>query len=145
MMPDRIAALDQYVEQHVQQGMQELVRLCNQPSISSQGLGMQECAALVAELLRSRGIAAQVMETAGYPVVYGEYGTGERTLLLYNHYDVQPPEPLKQPRRSSLVDTLNICHTYPPPFALRIFTPQPAMLFQFGPELFSHFDRQFSG
>jgi len=96
MMPDRIAALDQYVEQHVQQGMQELVRLCNQPSISSQGLGMQECAALVAELLRSRGIAAQVMETAGYPVVYGEYGTGERTLLLYNHYDVQPPEPLEQ-------------------------------------------------
>ncbi len=49
MMPDRIAALDQYVEQHVQQGMQELVRLCNQPSISSQGLGMQECAALVVE------------------------------------------------------------------------------------------------
>jgi len=88
--------LIKYVEQHVQQSMQELVRLCNQPSISSQGLGMQECAALVAELLRSRGIAAQVMETAGYPVVYGEYGTGERTLLLYNHYDVQPPEPLEQ-------------------------------------------------
>jgi acetylornithine deacetylase/succinyl-diaminopimelate desuccinylase-like protein len=96
MMTDRIAALDQYVEQHVQQGMQELVRLCNQPSISSQGLGMQECAALVAELLRSRGIAAQMMETAGYPVVVGEYGTGERTLLIYNHYDVQPPEPLEQ-------------------------------------------------
>src|SRR5260370_8450654 len=96
MMTDRIAALDQYVEQHVQQGMQELVRLCNQPSISSQGLGMQECAVLVAALLRSRGIAAQVMETAGYPVVVGEYGTGEWTLLLYNAYDVQPPEPLDQ-------------------------------------------------
>lgn len=96
MMTDRIAALDQYVEQHVQQSMQELARLCNQPSISSQGLGMQECAALVAELLRSRGMAAQVMETSGYPVVVGEYGTGERTLLLYNHYDVQPPEPLDQ-------------------------------------------------
>jgi acetylornithine deacetylase/succinyl-diaminopimelate desuccinylase-like protein len=96
MMTDRIATLDQYVEQHVQQSMQELIRLCNQPSISSQGLGMQECAALVAELLRSRGIAAQVMETAGYPVVVGEYGTGERTLLLYNHYDVQPPDPLDQ-------------------------------------------------
>ena len=82
-MTDRIAALDQYVEQHVQEGMQELVRLCNQPSISSQGLGMQECAALVAELLRSRGIAAQVMETAGYPVVYGEYGTGERLSLIH--------------------------------------------------------------
>lgn len=95
-MTDRMTALDQYVEQHVQESMQELARLCNQPSISSQGLGMQECAALVAALLRSRGIAARVMETAGYPVVVGEYGTGERTLLLYNHYDVQPPEPLDQ-------------------------------------------------
>jgi acetylornithine deacetylase/succinyl-diaminopimelate desuccinylase-like protein len=95
-MIDRIAALDQYVELHVQESMQELARLCNQPSISSQGLGMRECATLVADLLRSRGIAAQVMGTGGYPVVFGEYGTGERTLLLYNHYDVQPPEPLDQ-------------------------------------------------
>src|SRR5215470_8120153 len=95
-MTDRMAALDQYVEQHVQQSMQELARFCNQPSISSQGLGMHECAALVAELLRSRGIAAELMETGGYPVVVGEYGTGERTLLLYNHYDVQPPDPLDQ-------------------------------------------------
>ena len=93
-MTDRMIGLDQYVEQHVQECMHELARLCNQPSISSQGLGMQECAALVAELLRSRGIAAQVMQTAGYPVVVGEYGTGERTLLLYNHYNVQPPKPL---------------------------------------------------
>ncbi len=95
-MIDRIAALDQYVGLHVQESMQELARLCNQPSISSQGLGMRECATLVADLLRSRGIAAQVMGTGGYPVVFGEYGTGERTLLLYNHYDVQPPEPLDQ-------------------------------------------------
>ncbi len=95
-MTDKVAALDQYIEQHVHESMQELVRLCNQPSISSQGLGMLECAALVADLLRSRGIAAQVMETGGYPVVFGEYGTGERSLLLYNHYDVQPPEPLDQ-------------------------------------------------
>src|SRR6266849_10230891 len=36
------------------------------------------------------------MENAGYPVVVGEYGTRERTLLVYNHYDVQPPEPLDE-------------------------------------------------
>ncbi len=28
-------------------------------------------------------------------MVFGEYGTGSRPLLLYNHYDVQPPEPLE--------------------------------------------------
>jgi acetylornithine deacetylase/succinyl-diaminopimelate desuccinylase-like protein len=90
-----IAALDQYVEQHVQASLRELAQLCNQPSISAQGLGMRECAALLAEMLRTRGITTQVMGTAGHPVVVGEYGTGDRTLLLYNHYDVQPPEPLE--------------------------------------------------
>jgi len=94
-MADKISALDQYVEQHVQEHMQELTRLCNQPSVSAQGLGVRECADLVAELLRSHNIAAQVMETGGHPVVVGTYGTGKRTLLLYNHYDVQPPEPLE--------------------------------------------------
>ena len=94
-MTANISALDQYVEQHVQESMQELAGLCNQPSVSAQGQGIRECANLVADLLRSRGVAVQVMETAGNPVVFGEYGTGNRTLLLYNHYDVQPPEPLE--------------------------------------------------
>jgi acetylornithine deacetylase/succinyl-diaminopimelate desuccinylase-like protein len=94
-MTANVSALDQYIEQHVQESMQELARLCNQPSVSAQGLGMHECASLVADLLRSRGVAVQVMETTGNPVVLGEYGTGNRTLLLYNHYDVQPPEPLE--------------------------------------------------
>ena len=94
-MTANVSALDQYVEQHVQESMQELARLCNQPSVSAQGRGIHECASLVADLLRSRGVAVQVMETAGHPVVCGEYGTGDRTLLLYNHYDVQPPEPLE--------------------------------------------------
>ena len=35
------------------------------------------------------------METEGHPVVYAEVGDGERTLLSYGHYDVQPPEPLE--------------------------------------------------
>lgn len=95
-MTDRLSELDQFVEHHVQANMQELARLCQQPSISAQGQGIQECAELVAELLQSRGITAQVMETEGHPVVVGTYGTGDRALLLYNHYDVQPPEPLER-------------------------------------------------
>ena len=35
------------------------------------------------------------METEGHPVVYAEVGEGEKTLLSYGHYDVQPPEPLE--------------------------------------------------
>lgn len=90
-----LSALDYYIEQHVETGMQELARLCAQPSVSAQNLGIRECAGLVAEMLRSRGIAVKILETAGHPVVYGEYGSGARTILLYNHYDVQPPEPLE--------------------------------------------------
>lgn len=95
-MTNRLSLLDQFVEQHIDASMQELARLCRQPSISAQGAGIRDCAELVAELLQSRGIAAQVFETAGHPVVVGTYGTGDRTLLLYNHYDVQPPEPLER-------------------------------------------------
>lgn len=94
-MATKVAALDQYVEQRLQESMKELARLCNQPSISAQGQGIHECADLVADMLQARGFAVQVMETRGHPVVFGECGTGNRTLLLYNHYDVQPPEPLE--------------------------------------------------
>lgn len=93
-MTEQISTLDQYIDQQTHEYMQELARLCNQPSVSAQGLGMQACAELVAELLRTRGIATQVLKTDGFPVVLGEYGSGSRALLLYNHYDVQPPEPL---------------------------------------------------
>ena len=89
-------AVDKSINQRLDQNLEELSRLCAQPSISAQGLGMQECAELVAELLRKRGFKAEIKSTKGFPVVYGELpGRSERTLLLYNHYDVQPPEPLE--------------------------------------------------
>src|SRR5262245_44695313 len=57
---------------------------------------MPECAELVATLLRTRGFDAELMPTGGPPVVVGERaGRGHRALLVYNHYDVQPAEPLE--------------------------------------------------
>jgi hypothetical protein len=45
---------------------------------------------------RKARIYSQVMETEGAPVVFGERkGKSDKTLLIYNHYDVQPPEPLE--------------------------------------------------
>src|SRR5919198_1445485 len=54
------------------------------------------CAGLVAALLRARGLDAEVSPTdGGHPVVLAHArGTHTRSLLFYNHYDVQPPEPL---------------------------------------------------
>ena len=88
--------IDSYLESNLDQSIAELSKLVAQPSVGAQNLGMRECAALVSEMLKSRGFDVQVMDTRGAPVVYGERkGKSDRTLLIYNHYDVQPPEPLE--------------------------------------------------
>jgi acetylornithine deacetylase/succinyl-diaminopimelate desuccinylase-like protein len=47
-------------------------------------------------MLRARGFEVETIATDGAPVVFAELkGRGDRTLLFYNHYDVQPPEPLE--------------------------------------------------
>lgn len=72
-----------------------LYRLLRQPSISTQGIGVVECAELVKTILEEHGIPGRVLPTAGLPVVYGERTAGKdaNTILIYGHYDVQPPEP----------------------------------------------------
>lgn len=88
--------VDAYLEAHLDQSLDELAALVAQPSISAQKVGLHECAALVAQMLEKRGFAAQIHPTPGSPVVTAERkGRSERTLLIYNHYDVQPPEPLE--------------------------------------------------
>jgi acetylornithine deacetylase/succinyl-diaminopimelate desuccinylase-like protein len=90
------ARIDAYLDSRLDGSVQELSRLVAQPSVGAQNLGMTECAALVREMLRKRGFSADVLSTAGAPVVFGERpGRSEKTLLFYNHYDVQPAEPLE--------------------------------------------------
>ena len=90
------ADLDAYIAGNLDRWIAELSVLCAQPSVSAQGLGIGECAALVAEMLQRRGLSAEILPTTGHPVVFGEArGRSARTLLFYNHYDVQPPEPLE--------------------------------------------------
>lgn len=88
--------LDLYIEKNLDNNLEELKRYVAQPSISAQNLGLKECAALVKEMLERRGFKAEVMATDGAPVVFAERkGKSDKTLLIYNHYDVQPPEPLE--------------------------------------------------
>lgn len=88
--------LDSYLEKNLNQSLDELSALVAQPSVGAQNLGMKECAALVGEMLKKRGFTVRVMDTGGAPVVFGERrGKSDKTLLIYNHYDVQPPEPLE--------------------------------------------------
>ncbi|MBX6765138.1 MAG: M20/M25/M40 family metallo-hydrolase [Rubrobacteraceae bacterium] len=76
--------------------LEELVEFLRIPSISAQGgERFRECAGWVRRKLEDLGAEAEIFETGGHPVVYAELGEGERTLLSYGHYDVQPPEPLE--------------------------------------------------
>jgi acetylornithine deacetylase/succinyl-diaminopimelate desuccinylase-like protein len=91
-----IKAIDTAIKERTDQSLEELSRLCAQPSIAAQGLGMEPCAELVKEMLAARGFEVQILPTAGFPVVFAERkGRSDKTLLFYNHYDVQPPEPLE--------------------------------------------------
>lgn len=87
--------IDAYLESRLDASIAELSRLVAQPSVGAQNRGIPECAALVRDMLASRGFTAEVLGTEGAPVVYAERaGRSGKTLLFYNHYDVQPAEPL---------------------------------------------------
>ena len=93
---DNSNSIDHYLEEHLDSSIDELARLVAQPSVGAQNWGMEACADLVGEMLRKRGFNVQIMPTGGAPVVFAERaGRSPKTLLFYNHYDVQPPEPLE--------------------------------------------------
>jgi acetylornithine deacetylase/succinyl-diaminopimelate desuccinylase-like protein len=71
--------------------------LCREPSVSAEGRALETTATLVEELLSGSGFSTrQLRADDGPAAVYGEQrGRSDYTLLLYNHYDVQPPDPLE--------------------------------------------------
>ena len=80
--------IDENIDSHIE-AIQDLLK---QPSISAENYGITDCAQLIVkslEKLHFRKVKA--VQTAGHPVVYGEYDAGrEKTLLIYHMYDVQP-------------------------------------------------------
>lgn len=76
----------------------DLQQLVRQPSVAAQNLGMAETVALVRAQIEASGGRVEVLaDGPGQPVICAEFdGAGDRTLLFYNHYDVQPPEPLHE-------------------------------------------------
>ena len=85
----------QYVEANADRFVGELMDLARQPSIAAQGIGLRETAEMVRARLERLGASARLIEVeGGAPVVFGELGDRGPTLMIYNHYDVQPPEPL---------------------------------------------------
>lgn len=83
---------DAYVAQHAERFFGELESFGRQPSVSVTGEGIAEMAPLVVSTLSRIGAGAAIVASpARHPAVIAEAGAGARTLLLYDHYDVQPP------------------------------------------------------
>jgi acetylornithine deacetylase/succinyl-diaminopimelate desuccinylase-like protein len=87
-----------YIEKNRDAHLGYVKELVNQPSISTQNIGITECAEKVRQMMDRVGLKAKLLPTRGNPVVFGEYRSprAKQTILFYNHYDVQPPEPLEQ-------------------------------------------------
>jgi acetylornithine deacetylase/succinyl-diaminopimelate desuccinylase-like protein len=90
-----------YQEDNQDRFLNEMLELLKIPSISAKTENkddMQRCAEAVAKRLKDAGATrAEIIPTDGYPVVYGEkiIDPSKPTVLVYGHYDVQPPDPLK--------------------------------------------------
>ena len=87
-----------YIDANMDGLISDLQLLIRQPSVSAKNEGIEECAMLVQKLLKKSGIKSEVLRLKKNiaPVVYGEVKSKQnpsKTLMFYNHYDVQPAEP----------------------------------------------------
>lgn len=92
--------IKEYIKEHEGRFLEELFALIRIPSISAKTEhkeDMQRCARYWQEHLQGLGVQAEVYQTAGNPIVYGEYiiDASAPTVLVYGHYDVMPAEPLE--------------------------------------------------
>src|SRR3989304_4270546 len=99
------------VLQHVDKNMKGLITdlqtLIRQPSVSAKNEGLEECARLVAKIMSRSGIKSAILRIGNKipPVVYGEVKSKQnpsKTILFYNHYDVQPAEPFLKKYKNKL-------------------------------------------
>lgn len=93
---DRLAAVFSHIQAYADQWVAELMDYAAQPSISAQNNGIDATAALLRDRFEAMGLEAEIRPTPGHPVVLARWCklANAPTVLLYGHYDVQPPEPL---------------------------------------------------
>ncbi len=85
-----------YIVSNQQASIDRLIDYVRRPSISAHGVGIAEVAAFLVDLLGGLGMAVEAIPTAGWPMILAERNDapGKPTVLIYGHYDVQPPDPL---------------------------------------------------
>ena len=93
--------IEAYLDNHREAFEQDLFALLRIPSVSADSTrkpAVREAAQWVHDHFRQLGLKAELIETAGHPLVYAETPPvpGKPVVLVYGHYDVQPPDPLHE-------------------------------------------------
>ncbi|MFN0059628.1 MAG: dipeptidase [Planctomycetota bacterium] len=94
-MQDVIQQLRQQRDTHVAR-LKEWLRIPSVSTDSSQKINVRRAGEYVLNELKSAGFTTQVTETAGHAIVTADWlgAPGAPTVLVYGHYDVQPPDPI---------------------------------------------------
>jgi acetylornithine deacetylase/succinyl-diaminopimelate desuccinylase-like protein len=100
---------DRYVDRHSRNFIERLQTICRMPSVAARGTGMRSMAEAVEQMLQRVGVGTRSFRMGtGYPIIYGECGSGARTFVVYGHYDVQPVGQLTEwsagPFAASIID-----------------------------------------
>jgi acetylornithine deacetylase/succinyl-diaminopimelate desuccinylase-like protein len=92
-----LARVEAAIDARASEWVSTLYEMVRVPSVSARGEHQREMAELTASALRLAGLKAELMDTpGGPPVVYAEGGpAGAPTVLFYDHYDVQPEDPIE--------------------------------------------------
>lgn len=97
-----MSEVEAYLEAQFEEAIEDLKAFCRIPSVSTDPAyrsGIADAANFVAGRLRHAGFSAvELIETGGHPAVYGEIPGDPSlpTILVYGHYDVQPPDPIEK-------------------------------------------------
>lgn len=88
-----------FVRDNIPRFGREICQLASQPSVSARNEGVAECGELVAEMMERVGVRTKILRMKGAaPLVYGEAKSSKsrKVVLFYNHYDVQPEQPVEE-------------------------------------------------
>ncbi len=93
-----LQAMDRAIRERLEASLAELMDLCRIPSTHANPAALRDAAAFIERALKRRGFQVRVFDPGTEPpvLVATRPGRSARTLLMYNHYDVQPPDPVDQ-------------------------------------------------
>lgn len=87
-----------YVDKNLESSIRKLKDLCSIPSVSAQNEGIEESVTKITQIMEDAGINSKILRIDNAnPLIYGEYKpkSYKKTIIFYNHYDVQPADPLE--------------------------------------------------